>query len=409
MLLLKLATRNLLRNTRRTLITMAGISLGLAMMMGSNNLAFGSHQDMLRTAIGLLAGHVVVQAEGYQEENDAELVVTDSTAVAEQLRQAFPDASVGRRLLVDGLITSPTNARGAALRGVEPSAEAKVIDLDDKVIEGEWLADDDDRGILMGEEMVDALGIEIGDKVVFMAQPDGDEVQSKLFRLRGIYRTGSPEIDGYIAIVPLQAAQGLYQAKDPATQIAVHLDSDRQTLPTWERATQVVTADGLEVLPWQKAIPDVYEFVKLDSAYSDGIWFVLGLIVAMGVVNTVLMSVLERVREFGVMMAVGLKPLKLALMVLAEGLVLGMASAVIGVGLGLLLSWPLVVYGIDMSSMGESMETAGVPLSMHMYAEIDWARLFVYPFIGIGFSVLASLYPAWKVTRLSPIEAIQHQ
>lgn len=409
MLLMKLALRNLLRNTRRTVITMAGISLGLAMMMASNNLAHGSRNDMLRSAISLMAGHVVVQAEGYQQDQDAELVLTDSAAVAETLRARLPDAQVGRRLLVDGLLTSPTNARGIALRGVEAAAEAEILDLDEKVVDGTWLPDDDDRAILLGQELAEALDVELGDKVVFMAQPDGDEVQSRLFRVRGIYRTGAPEIDALVAVAPIAAAQALYQAPDPATQIAVHLDSDRQTAAAAATARSAVGGEGREVLDWEQAIPEMVQFIRLDEAYNDGIWFVLGVIVAMGVVNTVLMSVLERVREFGVMMAVGLRPGRLARMVLAEGLVLGLLSAAIGIALGLLMTWPMMVWGIDMSSMGESMEAGGVPISMHMYAEIDWSRLFVYPFVGVGFAVLASIYPAWKVTRLAPIEAIQHQ
>ena len=409
MLLWTLALRNLRRNTRRTLITMAGISLGLALMVMSNNLSYGSHQDMLRRAISLLAGHVVVQAQGYQADPDDGRVLVDSSQAAAALRQALPEATIVRRLQVEGLMTSPTSSVGVVLRGVEPQLEATILDIDERLVEGEWLADDD-KAVVMGKSMVDSLGLTLGDKVVFMGQPDGDEVQSKLFRLRGIYETGSPELDGFVAVVTLAAAQELYAAQDPATQIAVHLDSDQQTEAALASARAALPGTEREILAWPDAIPDIRDFVALDSAINDGIWMILGVIVAMGVVNTVLMSVLERVREFGVMMSLGLRPGQLAAMVLSEGFALGLISAFIGMILGLAFSYPLVVYGLDFSEeFGQSMEVGSVPVSMVIYAELDWSRLFVYPAVGIGFALFASLYPAWKVMRLSPVQAIRHQ
>jgi|AMFO01.1.fsa_nt_gi ABC-type transport system, involved in lipoprotein release, permease component len=414
LIFIKLAMRNLLRNKRRTAITMTGISLGLALMVFSNNIAFGSHESMLRTAIGMMAGHVVVQGEGYQHKPDSKLKVLNSGAMAQTIRAAIPDATVTRRIYMDGLLVSPVASTSAVVKAIEPSRELQVIDLDDKIVQGQWLADDDDRGIMLGQDLATRLDLGLGDKVVFMGQPDGTEVESRLFRLRGIFRTGSPEIDGFTALAPLSAAQELFQGDDPATQIAINLPDDQQTAARTEQVRSLVQAAApdskLEVLPWQQAIPDIVEFVKLDSAYGDGIWLVLGIIVSMGVINTVLMSVMERVREFGVMMAVGLKPRKLAAMVLTEGFVMGAISALIGIILGTLVTWPFISMGIDFSGdMGESMEAAGVPISMILYPEIDWGRLAIYPFIGIFFATVASLYPAWKVTRLSPVQAIRHQ
>lgn len=414
LILLKLAVRNLLRNKRRTAITMTGIALGLALMVFSNNISFGSHNAMLRTAIGMMAGHVVIQGQGYQDDPDSKIKVLHSGELAESVRKTVPDAIVTRRIYMDGLLVSPVASTSVVIKAIEPSLELQVVDLDDKIVDGEWLADDDDRGILLGQALAERLDVGLGDKVVFMGQPDGDEVESRLFRLRGVFRTGSPEIDGFTALAPLSAAQELLQGEDPVTQIAVNLPDDRGTSAGTDQVQSLVAGfsggGALEVLPWQRAIPDIVEFVELDSAYSDGIWAVLGIIVSMGVVNTVLMSVLERVREFGVMMAVGLKPRKLALMVLAEGAFMGAVSAVIGVALGLLITWPFLTMGIDFSGeYGESMEAAGVPVSMIIYPEVDWARLAIYPFIGIFFALVASLYPAWKVTRLSPVQAIRHQ
>lgn len=413
LLLFKLALRNLRRNRRRTLITMTGISLGLALMLWSNNLGYGSHQAMLRTAVAMMAGHVVVQGQGYQADPDAGIVVPDSGALAQAVRAAIPDAVVTRRIFVEGLLVSPVASTAVSVKAVEPEAEATVVDLDERIVQGQWLPGDDDKAIILGQGLAERLDVGLGDKVVLMAQPVGDEVDSRLFRVRGIFRTGSPEIDGFTALAPLPSVQEFFDGGDPATQVAVHLPDDRDTAAQTARVQALVDSQGggpLEVLPWHLAIPDILAFVELDSAYNDAIWAVLGVIVSMGVVNTVLMSVMERIREFGVMMAVGLRPGRLALMVLAEGLLMGAISALLGVALGLLATWPLLSRGLDLSGeLGESMEAGGVPISLVIYPEIDWARLFIYPFIGIGFALAASLYPAWKVTRLSPVQAIRHK
>lgn len=410
-LLFTLAARGLRRNRRRSLITIAGIAFGLGLMSLSNNIGYGSHQDMVKSAVGLMAGHIVVQHADYQDEPRAERVVANSGQIASSLAAAMPEATVLRRINLEGLLLSPLSSTAVGLRAVQPEAEAMVIDLDDRIVEGEWLKAEDADAIILGQLLAERLSVGLGDKVVFMSQVGDRDVDSRLFRVRGMFRTGSPEIDGMVAIVNLEPAQELLPETDPATLVAVHLPDDRQTADQTVLARQLVPDPGLAVLAWQEAIPDIVAFVELDAAYSDAMWLVLGVIVALGVVNTVLMSVMERVREFGVMMAIGMKPRQLAAMVLMEGMVLGLIGAAIGLALGTLATWPLMHYGLDLSEMygGESIEAGGVPLSLVLYPEIDTARLVVYPFIGVLFAVLASLYPAWKVTGLQPVQAIRHQ
>lgn len=413
-LLVTLAARGLRRNRRRSLITIGGIAFGLGLMSLSNNIGYGSHEDMIKSAVGLMAGHIVVQHAEYQDEPRAERVVGDSAQIASTLAASMPDATVLRRINLEGLLLSPLSSTAVGLRAVEPVAEAAVIDLDDRIVQGEWLKAEDEDAIILGELLAERLSVGLGDKVVFMSQVGDRDVDSRLFRVRGMFRTGTPEIDGMSAIVNLEPAQALLPGTDPATLIAVHLPDDRETSERTAAARQLVPDPGLAVLAWPEAIPDIVAFVELDATYSDAMWLVLGIIVALGVVNTVLMSVMERVREFGVMMAIGMKPRQLAAMVLLEGLFLGLIGAGIGMALGTLATWPLMHYGLDLSELYaaegmDAIEAGGVPLSLVLYPQIDWARMGLYPFIGVLFAVLASLYPAWKVTGLQPVQAIRHQ
>lgn len=410
-----LAARNLARNRRRSLLTIGGVSVGLGLMHTSNNFASGSYGDLLDTAISTMAGHVVVQGEGWQQSRESAITVQRSGEVATALQAEFPDATVTRRTMLEGLLMSPDNAIGAMLTAVEPAPEAAVSDLDDKLVAGTWL-DADNRGILIGANMAEALGVSTGDKLVFMAQEGGSregsagEMTSRLFRVKGVFKTGSNEVDGFVAYGTLAAAAEVLGGDDPATQVALHLDDPEQT----EAATAAVAArlgrDDVEVLPWQVALAELNEFLQLDAAYSDAMFAIIGLMVAMGVLNTILMSVLERTRELGVMLALGLRPARLTALVLLEGLFIGLIGAAVGFGLGALGTWPLVRYGVDFSEeFGGSYETAGVPMDTHIFATFNWERMGLYSLIAVIATVLASVWPAWKTSRLRPVEAIHHQ
>lgn len=412
--LLLLAARNLSRNRRRTALTIGGISVGLGLMHATNNFASGSYDDLLDTAISSMAGHVVVQGQGWQRTRESAITVQRSGQVSQTLHDDYPDATITRRAYLDGLLMSPTNAVGALLTAVEPAPEAAVNDLDDKLVAGAWL-DEDDKSLLLGVHMAEALGVAPGDKLVFMTQEGGSreggagEMVSRLFRVRGVFATGSNELDGFVAYGHLSAAAELLGGDDPASQVALHLADPDDT----EAAAATVAArlgrDDLEVLPWPVALAELNEFLELDASYSDLMFAIIGLMVAMGVLNTVLMSVLERTRELGVMLALGLRPARLTWLVLLEGLLLGLVGAAIGYALGAALTWPLVRWGVDFSEQfGGSYETAGVPMSSHIYASYDWSRMALYSAIGVAATVLASAWPAWKVSRLRPVEAIHH-
>jgi ABC-type lipoprotein release transport system permease subunit len=407
MILLKLAVRNTFRNLRRTLITMAAISLGLALMITSNNLTFGSYQTMISTGISVMAGHVVVQGEGWQEERDSRMVVHDAAAHAQTLTQTFPDAVIVQRSMLQGLLMSPVSSVGVMLTAVDPTVEPKVSDWQDKLIEGEYLTDD--RGILLGSLLAESLQVKLGDKVVLMAQGEG-ETSSRLFRVRGLIQTGAKNIDGFIGIITLPAAQEVLALPDAVNQISVHLDNPDDTAAATDAARAALAGvSDIEVLAWPEALPELYSMIQLDRASNNTIMAIIGLIVALGVLNTVLMSVMERIREFGVMLAVGTSPGRLVTIIMLEGLVLGVTSISLGIGLGMLASWPLIVHGIDYSEMmGESMTTAGVTLSAVVHAELDWERLIIYSLTGLVLVILTAAWPAWRASRLRPVESMRH-
>lgn len=411
MKLFLIAVRNLLRNPLRSAITLSAITFGLVMIHYTVTMQTGQYREMITQGVSTLAGHVVVQAPGYQEERDAELVVPEASRVQSTLEEAFPEAVVAPRIFLAGLLNSPTNSVGVGVSAVDPVAEAAVQQIDEQVVDGSWL-DDSARGIVIGAKMAETLDVEIGDKVVYMGQHgDSAEMASRLFRVKGIFRTGGAELDGFVAFAPIEAARELLDGADVAHQVTLHLDDPDQS----DAATEVLRdrlADhgGAEVLHWSEAIPQIYGLIQVDRSSGDVGLVILGIIVAMGVLNTVLMSALERTREFGVMMALGMKPRQLGWLILLEGFALGLIGSAMGLAVGMALSWSLVTYGIDIAALAgvESIESAGVVMSGTLYGAFNPVRALNYTLGAVVFTTLAALYPALYVARLEPVDAMRH-
>jgi len=409
MKLFLLALRNLFRNTRRTLLTLAAIGFGLSMMIFVVNLQNGSYQAMIDTAVSSMAGHVVVQADGYQDEKEPTMLVQDASVVVATMASEYPDAVVAPRIFTGGLLMSAHSSVGVALTGLDAVAELQVQDLHEKVVDGEWLASDE-REIVIGVDMAKTLDIELGDKLVYMGQNGSDEVQSRLFRVRGLFRTGSAQFDGRLAFAHLGAVQEIMGGGDVANMVTLHLDDADDAFEAAPRLEALLARPELDVRHWKDALPELFAIIQVDRGSGDVMLAIIGLIVAFGVLNTMMMAVLERTREFGVMLSLGMKPRQIAWLVLLEGLVLGLLGATVGLLLGLALSWPIVTYGLDYSSMmgSETMESGGILMDTLVFGAWDPVRMALYFAGAVIFCICAAIYPAWSISKLRPVVALRH-
>ena len=406
-MLLKMAFRNLARNRRRTLITMSAIALGMALMDVTICLQHGSYQDAIRRGVGALAGHVVVQAEGYEESGERDLMVNNSTEISAQLQAIDPGGLIVRRTFMGGLLTSTSGSAPVGVSAVEPANSQLTGAMDEFLIDGQWVSSD--RDIVLGEKLKENLDVDLGDKVVFMTQVN-DEMTSRLFRVKGIFRTGAADQDGFLALFSLSAAQTVLGRPDAATQVTLHLQNPDDWPEAVSRSKESIGSTDVEVLSWKEALPDLDAFIQADRSIGQGMISILGIIVAMGVFNTFLMSVLERTREFGVLLSIGMRPRQLARLVLLEGAVLGAISIIIGTAIGAALTWPMVEYGIDLSEeYGEGMSTGGIVMSMVIHSSYNWPRMIVFGIGGFFLTLLAAAWPAWKVSTMEPVPAMRQQ
>lgn len=407
MLILKMALRNLRRNLRRSLITGLSICFGLALLIVSSGIGDGAHGAMIEKGLAASAGHVVIQGRGWQEQRDNRIVVPGSAAMVKQVQSLLPEARILSRVYLQGLLTSPTGSVGIGLSGIVPDKEIQVSDLHTKIVKGQYLGTDP-RGIVLGQTLAETLGVDLGDKVVLMVQR-GPDIQNQLFRVQGVFRAGIEEIDGFYGQILIGAAQQILGLGDDVTQIAVFVDSYRNAPQAWQTLHGAIDDAKIDILPWQKAMPDLHMWITLDDAGLYMMILIIAIVVLLGIVNTMLMSVLERSREFGIMLALGLSPKRLAALVFSEAALLGLFAVLIGLALGLLGNWPLASHGLDLSEMmgGDVMEAGGVALDMVFKSDLAPHKVLLFCLISYLMTLAAAVYPTFKAISLQPIEAMR--
>lgn len=410
-MLLNLALRNLVRQPVRTAIAASATIIGLVLALFSTSLETGQWDTVLRSSIGAAAGHVVVQAPGALDDPGPDRHVQEARATVTAIEGAVPDGTaVVPRIQLGGLLTSPKNRVAIGLRGVDPERERPWIRVDDLIgtSSGRWLDSADDRGIVIGRLLAEKLEVDLDDKVVFMGQGAGADIESRLFRVRGVYRTGNDLVDGFTAFTSLTAAQELLGAGDAVTQIAVQLPRSGGEA-TVANTLQNTLGERIEALTWHQVLPLLDEQRQLDEGFSLIIYSLLIAAVAIGIVIVVFMSVLERTREFGVLMAIGMKRPLLARMVLLEGAILGVASSAIGTlaAAGVVLAVN-AAGGLDFSGVLENaVPVEGVTIDPVLRPGIDAFKFGFFGGATVLFSVLATLWPAWRVMQMRPVEAMR--
>ena len=415
LLLVKLGWRNLWRNPRGTLLTALALGLGLTLLLVSLGLLDGSQQQMVANAVRFGTGDVVLQAQGYQDNPSPELLLP---AGVESKSQEYLHTEVLKhvvqgmspRLLASGLLSSAANASGVSLMGVIPREERTVSLIPQRIVEGKYLNDNQQSGVVIGAELASKLAVKVGSKVVLMTQavqspgteaPDagGGEMQSTLLRVRGIFRTGVQAIDAHVIQLPLPEAQALLGVPGRVTQVAVLLEREGDSLRVARGLRKQFTGVPVEILPWREAMPAVAQLFLLDEAFNYVMNGVVLAMVGLGILNTILMRVLERRYEFGLCSALGLRPVQLAVMIIGESLALTTISLVLGLVLGLSAQHYFATAGLDLRWFFKSSLPTALVFDPIIYSRLSPAR--IVSSVGIVFltATVISIYPAFKAAR----------
>jgi ABC-type lipoprotein release transport system permease subunit len=403
----QMALRSVFRNPRRSVITASATAFGLAAYLFLYAFADGFFEQMIQNSTQQLSGHVQVMAKGHDVDLSPDLRIADSRALQRQLQERPEVEAAAPRVLLRAMVANPGKSLPVELVGIAPEQERAVTKLAGYMEQGTYVRPGG-NGIVIGRKLAEELDARLGDKLVITVQQTGGDLASSAQAIRGIYRTGSDLFDSEYAFIDIEAARRLGGLQgDEASRIALRLSDRAGSAALARTLNQSLSQDGLVAQDWETLLPVVVQMVEMSQVDFYLILAVVFVVVAIGVMNTMVMSVMERTPELGVMLALGTRGGQLLLTILFEAFflaILGMlAGTVVG---GLLVVW-LGNTGIDLSSISGALEA--IPgITDRIYPVLIFDHVWLASLLLFLCSVLVALYPAWRASRLDPVEAIRH-
>jgi ABC-type lipoprotein release transport system permease subunit len=401
-----MAWRNLWRHKRRTWLTATAMIFSNVLLVFMIALQFGSYDMMIDNTLKAFSGHLQVQAEGYQDNPKLRTSIPAARDLAGELQSILPQARITVRASAFALASSEQRSFGIQLIGVEPDSEQRVSTLPGLVARGRYLEEPGAAEIVIGSVMARNLKTDVGQEITLLGSGRDGSFAAGIVRIVGIFESGSQDMDRSFAEVPLAYFQDTFAMGNHGNSIAIAVATLDQVPAAVASATTVARRrDGLSVLDWNALHPGLKQAIQADLSSAWFMYGVLIILVAFSVLNTQLMSVMERTREFGVMSALGIRPRKLASLVMLETALM----ALIGLAIGLLLGWLVALYfninGFSYPGMEEVAERYNLP--GEMYPSITFGTMMLGPTVVFGFCLLAAIYPALRLFRLQPVEAMR--
>ena len=403
MLIFKLAFRNLFRNTRRTVLTSLLISSSLIVLILVDGLMHGMTNVMVGGITHTLEGEAQVARKGFRNDFEVEYTIDDPASVISQLEENKTLEGFGPRVIIGGMIASSYNTTGSLVYGVDAKQELKVSRISEAIIEGQYLSGEP-REILIGKPMAELLEVELGDRLIITAATvDTNEITQELFRLSGIFEFGPEEMDKNLVFINLDKAQSVLGMRGNLHQIALRFmdpeDAKNKELPLFKQLTN----EENEALGWLDLQPSIGAMIEMAGFSTAIVGAILFLLTSLGVINSMFMSIYERIYEFGVAKAIGTTPRQIIQLVLFEALLLALISCVFGLVIGYFLGDYFSIHGIPMGKM----EVSGVLLDGNMYTQLMLYQFVNFPIYVTLLTLAAAIYPARFASRIVPTEALQ--
>ena len=406
-LVLRLAWRNLWRHPRRTWLTAGAMLFSNTLLVFMISLQFGMYGLMIDNTLKSFVGHMQIQAPGFLDDKKMRQTVPDVVPLAARLRSELGSgASVAARATAFALVSSKERSYGIAIFGVQPRYEGGVSTIPSLVHEGHYFSSDNASEIVIGAALARNLHAGIGEDVTLLGSGLDGSIAATVVKIVGIFESGMSEYDRSIAEIPLQTFQSVFDMRGAGHAIVIDAPDVDQAPALQERVeTLLPPGQSLVVHDWNTLVPGLRQAIKADMSSSFFMYGVLVILVAFSVLNTQLMSVLERTHEFGIVMALGLTPGRLSRLVLLETTLMGLIGLVLGVLLGGLVTWWVSVYGFSYPGMAEMADKFNLP--SRMYPQVSAPSLLIGPAVVFVFTLLAALYPALRLNRLRPVEAMR--
>ncbi len=411
-ILLRLSARNVMRQRRRSALIALAMVLGVAVLILFLAVGDGTHAQWIDSAVRMGSGHVTVESPAFRRSASLDDRL-DSTATVEAVRAVEAPAvsryvaAAAPRVAVSALASSASSALPVQVLGVDPRAESRFSSLPSKLVAGRFLVDSDVTEAVVGQGLVDRLGLQLGSRFVVTAQTAGGDVQEQLLHVTGIFRTGIREVDEGVIDVPIATARRWMSAPGAVTSVALLL-RDGDDVPATVNALRPLLPAAARAFTWRETAPELDAAVRIDNLGNYLFNGILLAIIALAVLEALLVSVLHRRREFGVLHAIGLSARETSLVVLGEGVMLAVVSGAVGMAVGVGVVAILGRTGLDLTAaFGSDLSISGALFSPIIYPAVHLARAWQGAAVVLALGVLSSLYPMWQASRIDVAEAMQ--
>ncbi len=402
---IKIAWRNIIRNRKRSSITLSAVGFGLGALIFIWAFVDGAHQQMIENYTSLISGHIQIHAEGFHQKEQLETYIEQPEKIKKSLRSNPSILSFTKRVKAAGLVSSSEHSAGVYILGIDPKHENEVSTIYKKVKQGSFLQENSDKEIVLGATLAKNLNVGLKEKLVIMSQALDGSIAAGAFHVKGLLNTGTDEIDKGVVIITHKAAEDLFVMNDRTSEIAIRLTDVENSKKASALIRKNLNSPELEVLSWQEVSAVLEQWIEFDNGFIYLIVLVVMVVVAIGILNTVLMGVFERTREFGILLALGTKRKQIIEMVAWESLFLGVIGSFLGSIFGILLTMQLGKTGINLTMVSSALTS--FYMDPYIYPVSKILHIVISVVLVLVTSVIVSIYPAWHAANLKPVEAIR--
>jgi ABC-type lipoprotein release transport system permease subunit len=403
-MILRLAWRNLWRHSRRSWLTIAAIAFATLLLIFMITLQLGSYDMMINNNLQVFTGHFQVQAPGYLKKPQMRNTLTQPQQLAAQIRPINGIVDIAIRAKGFALIASEQRTYGAEVVGVETAHEKKLSNIPKLIKTGRFLSDDNAQELIIGEVLARNLKVTVGDELTLLGSGRDGSIAAAVLPIVGIFKSGEPGLDRNLIEIPLNSFQEIFTMQNQA-HIIVGIVENLDDLETILTQIRTKLTDKQVVLDWDTLVPGLMQLIEADFISSWFLYICLVFIVTFSILNTFLMAVLERTREFGVMLALGAKPFLIAKLVILESLLLTLLGLAIGMIIGITIVLYFYIHGFSYPGMEELGAEFGI--TGKVTPELSLLAISLGPLVILTFTMLASIYPALGIRLLKPVDAMK--
>ncbi len=398
-----LAWRNIWRNKKRSAIIIAAITAGLSCGLFASAVMYGMYESLINSTIDRELGHIQIHSQKFEEEKILTDTIPEFKSVINEIKKLPDLEGLSTRVIIEGMCSSPTSSGGVRITGIIPEEERNVTTIENKIVEGNYLNSDGVSEAVVGKKLAEKLNVKLKSKIVLSFQDFDGNIIYGAFRVAGIYKTESSVFDQSVIFINQNELFNLLNSREFSHEIALRLKSFQQIDSVFIKLSQ--SLPQLSVKDWKLLAPEIkiyYDILDIQ------LYFFMGIILfalLFGITNTMLMSVIERIREIGILIALGMKRSKIFTMIIIETIALSFVGGFAGLIFGVFVIEIFSSTGINLSAFTEGLSQFSI--SAMLYPALPWSFYPVITLMILFSAIIAAIYPALKAIRLKPAKAIR--